>query len=116
MNTFDDLSKPILDKYLENLIDRAVGKALSRHLSTNDKDDDVEELLTAKESADFIGDALQTFYGRTSRGEINTYGSGKRIFCKKSELISWKEKQRTKSKEALKEEVRTRARNKKRAK
>ncbi len=72
--------------------------------------------LTAKESAEFIGDALQTFYGRTSRGEINTYGSGKKIFCKRSELIAWKEKQRTTSKEALTAEVREQVRGKKRAK
>jgi hypothetical protein len=70
------------------------------------------EFLTAQEAANFIGDALQTFYGRTSRGEINTYGSGKRIFCKKSELIAWKKKHRTKSKETYKQEVRTRAKNK----
>lgn len=97
-NSFDPLKSP-LENYFEHLIDKAVKKALSHHLHLPEKKDNEEELLSAKEAAEFIGDALQTFYGRTSKGEITTYGSGKRIFCKKSELIAWKARQRTKPEE-----------------
>lgn len=103
--------KKALENFFTPIIRQAIRDELQKH-SFISENNDVNEFLTAQESADFIGDALQTFYGRTSRGEINTYGSGKRIFCKKSELIAWKEKYRTRSKEALKQEVRTRAKNK----
>ena len=110
MNT-DQLIHSFLRTYVVPTFRQIIREELQSKLSRI-SDAPEEEFLTAQEAADFIGDALQTFYGRTSRGEINTYGSGKRIFAKKSELIAWKEKHRTKSREAIKQQVRTRAKNK----
>ncbi len=99
----------VINDFLTTLIapvvKEAVREELARHAHLSDNQNLEDEFLNAKESAEFIGDALQTFYGRTSKGEISTYGSGKRIFCKKSELMAWKEKQRTKPKEAVEQEV-----------
>ncbi len=104
MNT-DQIIHHFLSTYIIPAIKSAVRDELKKHVSPVDPPADEDEMLSAKEAAKFIGDALPTFYGRTSRGEIATFGSGKRIFIKKSELMEWKRKQRTKSNEQIIEEV-----------
>lgn len=66
---------------------------------------DPNELLTAKEAATFIGDAMPTFYKRISEGVFPTYGGGKRIFVKRSDLINWLSQARTYSKEQLETDI-----------
>lgn len=104
MNT-DQIIHHFLMTYIVPAIKSAVRDELKKQVSHANPQAEEDKLLSAKEAAEFIGDALPTFYGRTSRGEIATYGSGKRIFIKKSELIEWKQRQRTKSKNQIKEEV-----------
>lgn len=48
-----------------------------------------ENFLGPQEAADFLGDALATLYGRTSKNEIPFYKRGKKLYFKKSELIEW---------------------------
>ena len=48
-----------------------------------------EKFLGPQEAADFLGDALATLYGRTSKNEIPFYKRGKKLYFKKSELIEW---------------------------
>lgn len=104
MNT-EDVIHHFLNQYITPAIRNAVREELKKnHVKTPSSEPD-KEMLSAKEAAAFIGDALPTFYGRTSRGEIATYGSGKRIFIKKSELLAWMQKQRTFSAEQVHEEV-----------
>ena len=110
MNNPEISVQDFINTFLKPAFREVVREELQKQ-KTNSVQPSEDEFLTAKESATFIGDALQTFYGRASRGEIATYGSGKRIFCKRSELQAWKEKNRTHSKEDLNEEIRTRVKN-----
>lgn len=91
--------------YLVPIIRKAIREEFKQLRLDTAKSTEEDELLNSRQSADFIGDALPTFYTRTSKGEITTYGSGKRIFCKKSELSAWKQKKRTKSKIQIEKEV-----------
>jgi hypothetical protein len=104
MNT-DEFIQHFLQTYLTPTIRYAVREELKKQIQHQKAEEPSDEMLSAKEAAAFIGDALPTFYGRTSRGEIATYGSGKRIFIKKSELLAWKQKHRTLSTEQIQEEV-----------
>ena len=104
MNT-EDVIHHFLNHYLTPAIRNAVREELKKHNPHQKPSEPSKEMLSAKEAAAFIGDALPTFYGRTSRGEIATYGSGKRIFIKKSELLAWMQKQRTFSAEQIHKEV-----------
>ncbi|GAB4242670.1 MAG: hypothetical protein Tsb0034_20180 [Ekhidna sp.] len=56
-----------------------------------------EKLLNAQEAADFLGDALATLYGRTSKNEIPFYKRGKKLYFKKADLIGWIEEGKCKS-------------------
>ena len=101
----EEVIQHFLKTYLTPAIRYAVREELKKYIQHQKPDEPSDEMLPATEAAAFIGDALPTFYGRTSRGEIATYGSGKRIFIKKSELLAWKQKQRTLSTEQIQEEV-----------
>lgn len=101
----EDVIQHFLNTYLTPAIRNAVREELKKHHVKIPSTEPDKEMLSAKEAAAFIGDALPTFYGRTSRGEIATYGSGKRIFIKKSELLAWKQKQRTLSTDQIRDEV-----------
>jgi len=101
----EEIIQHFLKTYLTPAVRNAVREELKKqHVKTPSTESD-KEMLSAKEAAALIGDALPTFYGRTSRGEIATYGSGKRIFIKKSDLLAWKQKQRIKSRSQVDEEV-----------
>ena len=102
---YDQIIRQLICTYFVPIIRKAVREEIKQLKLNMQASTDEDEMLTAQQSAAFIGDALPTFYGRTSRGEIATYGSGKRIFCKKAELIGWKQKNRTKSKDQIKQEV-----------
>jgi len=56
-----------------------------------------ERLLNVREAARFLGDAVATLYGRTSKNEIPFYKRGKKVYFKKSELMAWIEQGRVKS-------------------
>ncbi|MBR09479.1 MAG: DNA-binding protein [Rickettsiales bacterium] len=70
-----------LDK-IESLLE----KLQSDEIAVKNKE---EKFLSPQEAADFLGDALATLYGRTSKNEIPFYKRGKKLYFKKSELIEW---------------------------
>ena len=101
----EDVIQHFLNTYLTPTVRNAVREELKKQQVKTEHCEPDKEMLSAKEAAAFIGDALPTLYGRTSRGEIATYGSGKRIFIKKSELMAWMQKQRSRSISQIEEEV-----------
>lgn len=101
----EEFIQKLLQLYIKPIIKSAVREEIVKLNMQALAPQDEEKFLNAKEAAAFIGDALPTLYGRTSRGEIPTYGSGKKIFIKKSDLLFWMQKQRTKSKSQIEEEV-----------
>ncbi|PIB34981.1 hypothetical protein BFP72_06030 [Reichenbachiella sp. 5M10] len=60
-------------------------------------EEDEERLLNVREAARYLGDAVATLYGRTSKNEIPFYKRGKKVYFKKSELLAWIEEGRVKS-------------------
>ena len=64
---------------------------------TPESEDDDERLLNVREAARYLGDAVATLYGRTSKNEIPFYKRGKKVYFKKSELLAWIEEGRVKS-------------------
>jgi hypothetical protein len=72
----------------KDAIKEVLPEMLSEYLP---KKDDSAEFLGAQQSADFIGESLSSFYQRTSKREIPFYKRGKKVFCKRSELIAWLE-------------------------
>jgi predicted DNA-binding transcriptional regulator AlpA len=86
------------EQWLREVIRTEIREALS--LSAKEEDPS-EVFLNAKEAAAFIGDAMPTFYKRTSQGEFTLHGSGKKIFIRKSDLIEWLSKTKGYSKEQL---------------
>lgn len=82
-----------INQYFSDILDRALDKALEKlgKIPTTEEEREITraEFLNAKKSAAFIGDAMPTFYKRISKGEIRKYGSGRRVFCKRSELLEW---------------------------
>lgn len=103
--TTEEIIQNFLNTYVAPMIRTAVRDEFKRQRNVSTSLTPKKEMLSAREAAEFIGDALPTFYGRTSRREIPTYGSGKRIFIKKSDLIAWMEKKRTQSFDQVEEEV-----------
>lgn len=94
-----DLQKNEIKEWISESVQSAVKAALG---ALPPQKEGGEQFLSAKEAAAFIGDALPTFYKRVSEGELPTYGGGKRIFVKRSDLINWLSQTRTYSKEQLK--------------
>lgn len=62
-----------------------------------ESEDEEERLLNVREAARYLGDAVATLYGRTSKNEIPFYKRGKKVYFKKSELLAWIEEGRVKS-------------------
>jgi len=58
---------------------------------------EADRLLNVREATRFLGDAVATLYGRTSRNEIPFYKRGKKVYFKKAELLEWVEQGRVRS-------------------
>lgn len=93
-----EIQKNEIKEWISESVQSAVKAALQGF--TTEKEE-TKEFLSAKEAAAFLGDALPTFYKRVSDREFPTYGGGKRIFVKRSDLINWLSQARTYSKEQL---------------
>ena len=74
--------------------------------STQESEED--EILNVQEAAAFVGEAVATIYGRTSKREIPHYKKGKKLYFKKPELIEWIEGGKVKTAQELVQEVRDR--------
>ena len=88
---------------IESSIQKAVRQALAEKkqpASTNEK-----PYLDSKESAQYIGDKLSTFYKRIHRQEIPRHGPEGRIFCKRSDLDAFISQKRSKSIRQIRDEV-----------
>jgi len=88
---------------IEELINRNIKKALKEQLPS--KNDLENEFLNSYESAKFLGESKASLYRRIHNREINRYGTPRKIFCKKSELITIKYQLRRKSQNAISEEA-----------
>ena len=96
----------LLQDLLNPIVRDAVSVAFKEHIThLNPKPDDPNEMLSARDTARYLGVSLSTLYRYSCRGEINTYGSGKRIWFKKSELDQWLGKSKSKTRENLHEEI-----------
>lgn len=74
-----------------------------------ESEDEEERLLNVREAARYLGDAVATLYGRTSKNEIPFYKRGKKVYFKKSELLAWIEEGRVKSQSEIMDEAALRA-------
>lgn len=92
---------------LNERLERIEGLLMNvNHQQSSDHEEDEERLLNVREAARFLGDAVATLYGRTSRNEIPFYKRGKKVYFKKSELFAWIEEGKVKSQsEILRESV-----------
>jgi excisionase family DNA binding protein len=82
--TFDSLPKAI-SQLCE---DMAVIKRFILE-KTNDPIPQPDELLTIKETAEFLNLQVSTIYGLVSRMQIPSMKKGKRLYFSKVELIEW---------------------------
>ncbi|MEP0368035.1 MAG: helix-turn-helix domain-containing protein [Cyclobacteriaceae bacterium] len=87
-----------IKEWLQAVIFDAIEKAFIKYYPRKDP---ASNFLNAQESAAYLGDAMPTFYRRVSEGELPTYGGGKKIFCKESDLMDWLSQSRSYSKEQL---------------
>lgn len=71
----------------------------------SESEDEEERLLNVREAARYLGDAVATLYGRTSKNEIPFYKRGKKVYFKKSELLAWIEEGRVKSQSQIMDET-----------
>ena len=78
---------------------------VTEHKSSESESEE-DRLLNVREAARFLGDAVATLYGRTSKNEIPFYKRGKKVYFKKSELLAWIEQGRVKSQSEIMEETR----------
>lgn len=97
-NPFDEINQRLVK--IENLI-LANNKTNSTASIT-----ETEPFIDIKEASEFLGEAIPTIYGRTSRLDIPFYKRGKKLYFKKSELTEWVEKGKSKTKDALRQELR----------
>ena len=98
LSLFRQFLKSILKEILQELLPELL-QELHYNQSTSS-----EEFLDAQKSAAFIGESLSSFYRRTSDRDIPFYKRGKKIFCKKSELIAWLESGKKKSTKEIEDE------------
>ena len=64
-----------------------------------------KEILTIEEAASFLNLTKQTIYQRTSNRTIPFYKKNKRLYFKRSELITWLEEGKMKTQEEFDEEM-----------
>lgn len=87
-------------------LDRIEGLLVSvRDHKASEPEGEEDRLLNVREAARFLGDAVATLYGRTSKNEIPFYKRGKKVYFKKSELLAWIEQGRVKSQKEIQEET-----------
>ena len=98
----------LLQELLVPIVRDAVKLAFREHIALSKPEpEDPDEMLSAKEAAGYLDVSLSTLYRYSCQGEINTYGSGKRIWLKKAELDQWLQKKRSKSTSSMQEEIDT---------
>lgn len=91
--TFDQLPKAVsqLAAKLEN-IERLL---LSR--KEQQPKEQLEQLLTVEQAADYLNLSVPTIYGKVSKGELPVMKRGKRLYFSKTELLDYLKAGRKKS-------------------
>lgn len=57
--------------------------------TANSNQDEADQLLTIKQTAELLSLSVPTIYGLVSRGEIPHSKKGKRLYFSKQELLNW---------------------------
>lgn len=57
--------------------------------TVNGNQDEADQLLTIKQTAELLSLSVPTIYGLVSRGEIPHSKKGKRLYFSKQELLEW---------------------------
>lgn len=57
--------------------------------TANSNQDEADQLLTIKQTAELLSLSVPTIYGLVSRGEIPHSKKGKRLYFSKQELLDW---------------------------
>ena len=78
---FEVLSK----KELQDLIFKSLDEAVKNNLTVPQEK---EELLTREEASNLLKIDLSTLWRWTNKGQVISYGIGKRVFYKKAELLN----------------------------
>jgi excisionase family DNA binding protein len=97
-----------MDNPFEFIIERL--NALDRKISIlmesgNDKYPVQDEFLNIEEVARFINESKSSVYSRTSSRNIPFYKRGKRLMFKKSEIMSWLESGKKKTRSEIAREI-----------
>jgi len=74
---------------LSSIIEDSLKKVLLESTTRNDQKNQLPELLSITQAAEYLNLAKQTLYGFTSKGEIPYLKKGKKLYFKKSELTKW---------------------------
>lgn len=95
-----------LDVRLSN-IEMMLESLTARLTALNEQGNASEELLNAKQAANYLSLALPTLYGLVQRREIpHSRPGGKKLYFRKDELTDWMQKNRRKTKAEIQAEVR----------
>lgn len=89
---------------LETLIQQTLRKVLKEH-SGNNPEKEQEQFLSIEKAADFLGLAVQTLYGYTSKGKIPFIKKGKSVRFLKSDLEKWLKEGRKLTIEEMKDKL-----------
>lgn len=57
--------------------------------TVNSNQDEADQLLTIKQTAELLSLSVPTIYGLVSRGEVPHSKKGKRLYFSKQELLEW---------------------------
>jgi len=85
---------------LKNALEEVLRKVLAERqpgLEQTTTPIQLKELLTIEEAAIFLNLAKPTIYSLTSRRELPFFKTGKKLYFKRSELLSWIEKGKQKT-------------------
>ena len=91
--SFEELPKAVnqLGKRLENI------EKLLIENTTQQKNSQLEELLTVQRAAEFLNLSVPTIYSKVSRGELPVMKRAKRLYFSRDELVNYVKEGRRKT-------------------
>jgi len=94
----DVLLSPVRLNELEALIQNSVERAISAHENKHvDPSEQLEQLFTIQQAADFLSLAVPTIYSMVSRSELPYMKRSKRLYFSRVELINYVKQGRKKT-------------------
>lgn len=94
-----------LKETIENALRRVLAEK-ARFTEQSKTQNDQKELLSIDEVSELLNLAKPTIYGLTSRRELPFFKTGKKLYFKRSELLSWIEKGKHKTIEETVDDLR----------